>query len=792
PVFTATDATAGRMTNGYNVVAFEVHSSTKTRIRYDNVRVEHLVPSATPSDLVLTNARLAGGQFAFDVVGGDATVVIQRSASPDNWADVGALGSSNVFQENLAGDVTTYFYRARRGQAPVAGADAYTLGKNGAVSVAAPGVLGNDTSAPGSTLTSVLGASAAHGSLTLTPDGSFSYTPASNYFGADSFTYRASDGFATSELATVSLTVTNINAAPVAGGDAYTLGKNATLNVSAPGLLANDTDPDDDPLTAQKLTDPAHGSVTVQINGAFTYTPATDYVGEDSFTYQAHDGTVGSGAATVSLTITNALNAPPAASNDVFAAMESTALVIPAGGVLTNDSDPDGNILTALLVSGPTNGTLSLSTNGGFTYTPATRYFGPDSFTYRATDGSLTSAVATASLNVAMAYSTSGSNVLRYGVPFEWRGANKMDVFGGSPADLTRWGMDIVREPIDMLLTTTNSMQTIVNNARAAGKVTILCAMWYDNDALSGGTTPYPDCQLLGANPTSDSRWAAVTNRWREIANQFKGQSDVWFDLWNEPYWWDDSHGYSDALWLSDMSLLVDNVRSTGARNICLVPGSATGQGHQVFINQGANLRAGRSNILFQIHCYVSKWDVSQATAESRFQAVLNAGCPLLIGEYGAGDPFANILSAARNKKVSTVAWLWKSSDSDNEALLRANGITPNDVSNNSLGSGVRAFCLEQRNGATGPAAPTGLGATAASSTRINLAWTDNATNESGYTVERSTDGVAFVPIVNLSANTTSYANTGLTSATLYYYRVIAYTPTGGSAYSNIASATTQ
>jgi hypothetical protein len=577
----------------------------------------------------------------------------------------------------------------------------------------------------------------------------------------------------------------------VANPESYALGKNFTLNIAAPGLLANDTDGDGDTLTAQKLTDPAHGTVTVSTNGGFTYTPATDFVGDDSFTYLASDGFTVSASATVSLAITNAANSPPLANDDFFSAMENTALVIPAGGVLTNDSDAEGTPLTALLVAGPANGALSFSANGGFTYTPNTRYFGPDSFTYRATDGMLTSAVATVSLDVAMAYSTSGSNVLSYGAPFEWRGANKMDTFGGSPSSMTPWGMDIVREPIDMLLTSTSTMQTIVNNARAAGKVTILCAMWYDNDAFSGGTTPYPDCQLLGANPTSDPRWAAVTNRWQDIANQFKGQSDVWFDLWNEPYWYDDSHGYSDTLWLSDMRLLVDNIRSKGARNICLVPGSATGQGHQVFINQGANLLAGRSNILFQIHCYQYKWNVSQATVESRFQAVLNAGCPLIVGEYGAGDPFANILSAARNKKVSTVAWLWKSSNSDNEALLRADGITPNDVSNNSLGSGVRAFCLEQRNGATGPAGPTGLSATPQSSTRINLAWSDNATGESGYTVERSTDGSTFVPIANLSANTTSYSNTGLTSGTTYYYRVIAYTPTGGSGYSNTASATT-
>jgi mannan endo-1,4-beta-mannosidase len=342
-----------------------------------------------------------------------------------------------------------------------------------------------------------------------------------------------------------------------------------------------------------------------------------------------------------------------------------------------------------------------------------------------------------------------------------------------------------------MLLTSTNTLQTIVNHARASGKVTILCAMWYDNDALAGGTTPYPACQLLGVNPSSDPRWAAVTNRWREIATHFKNQPDVWFDLWNEPYWWDDTRGYSETLWLSDMRLLVDNIRSTGARNICLVPGSATGQGHQVFINQGPALLSGRSNIVFAIHCYSSRWNVSQVTAETRFQAVLNAGGPLLIGEYGAGDPFTNILNAARTKQITSLAWLWKSSDTDNEALLRADGITPNDVGNNHLGSGVRRFSLEQRNGAIAPATPGNLTATPVSSNRIDLSWVDTVANESGYTVERSIDGLNFSPIANVSPNTTNYTSTGLLPATVYYFRVIAYTTVGGSLYSNTASAAT-
>jgi predicted phage tail protein len=88
-------------------------------------------------------------------------------------------------------------------------------------------------------------------------------------------------------------------------------------------------------------------------------------------------------------------------------------------------------------------------------------------------------------------------------------------------------------------------------------------------------------------------------------------------------------------------------------------------------------------------------------------------------------------------------------------------------------------------------AAPTSLTATAASRSRINLAWKDNASNESGFRIERSLDGVTFNPIATVGANKTTYTNTGLNRSTKYYYRVRAYNASGNSAYSNIASATT-
>ena len=285
-------------------------------------------------------------------------------------------------------------------RAPTAAPDAYTLGKNTALSITAPGLLANDLDLDGDLITSLKVTDPAHGTVTVNTNGSFTYTPVSNYFGADSFTYLATDGSSNSAAAIVSLTITNINRAPTAGNDAYTIGKNGTLNLTAPGILANDSDLDGDSLTANKVTDPAHGSVTLNTDGSFTYTPVSNYFGADSFTYQASDGTASSTVATVSLSVTN-INRTPVANDDAYTVLKNSTLNISAAGVLGNDIDLDGDALSAIKVTDPVHGALTLNANGSFTYTPASNYFGADSFTYRATDTTATSLVATVTLNIA-------------------------------------------------------------------------------------------------------------------------------------------------------------------------------------------------------------------------------------------------------------------------------------------------------------------------------------------------------------------------------------------------------
>ncbi len=526
------------------------------------------------------------------------------------------------------------------GTAPVGSNDAYSTPEGTALTVAAPGVLGNDTDPNNRPLTAVLAAGPSNGAVTLNSDGSFSYTPATGFFGTDSFTYQAFDGQAYSDLATVTITVI---APPVANNDTYVAQENTTLTVSglalssgpvlrylfdeassgtapavdsgaapaaggtfmgaatrtadtpqsastgaldltaglgyvsagsvskienlsaltltawvnlrslpanesvlmsdnpsgippagdggwelritnpssntnplsaanfglqfyvyqsqgsysngqavasaalnaadrwvfvavtfdanhvlnyyvgdptnavagagsvtysyglspnsAPfeigstasglgvnrtppawlddvrvygsalsaaqldgirqedlgrGVLANDFDPQGSPLTAVLVAKPAHGAITLNADGSFTYTPAAGFSGMDSFTYQASNGQTLSNVATVTLTVDQG----PTANNDSYSTAENTTLSVTAPGVLGNDTDPNNAPLTAAVVTRPAHGSLTLNSNGSFTYTPTTGFLGVNSFTYQDSDGSFTSNVATVTLTV--------------------------------------------------------------------------------------------------------------------------------------------------------------------------------------------------------------------------------------------------------------------------------------------------------------------------------------------------------------------------------------------------------
>src|SRR2546427_68164 len=141
--------------------------------------------------------------------------------------------------------------------------------------------------------------------------------PALNFNGTDNFTYKASDGQAQSGVATVTITVTPVNDAPVAEiGRASSRDREKISTVSAPGVLANDSDVDGDTLSAVLVSGPTRGTLTLNGDGSLVYMPALNFNGTDSFTYKASDGQAQSGVATVTITVTPVNDAPVAANDD--------------------------------------------------------------------------------------------------------------------------------------------------------------------------------------------------------------------------------------------------------------------------------------------------------------------------------------------------------------------------------------------------------------------------------------------------------------------------------------------
>jgi len=279
---------------------------------------------------------------------------------------------------------------------PVAMGDDYTTLAHLLLEVDAPGVLLNDFDVDGDPLTAELVSDPVHGTVALSANGRFVYTPTLDFNGVDTFTYRAYDGLEYSNEANVTITVT-ANFAPVAADDAFHTFRNQALSVNAPGVLDNDEDADGDPLTAVLASEPATGTVTLAADGSFVYTPTAGFAGVDMFTYRAYDGLNYSIVATVAITVENRL---PVAEDDAYSTPHNQALSVAAPGVLDNDNDADSDTLTAEQTSEPAHGTVEMASDGSLVYTPTTGFAGVDTFTYRAYDGLAYSNSATVTITV--------------------------------------------------------------------------------------------------------------------------------------------------------------------------------------------------------------------------------------------------------------------------------------------------------------------------------------------------------------------------------------------------------
>ena len=274
---------------------------------------------------------------------------------------------------------------------PLAVDDLYTVREGETLKIGEPGVLGNDVDAPGSPLTAFLSSDVSHGSLSLDRNGSFIYTHDGSETLDDEFRYVASDGEKESNLAAVRIVVSPTNDEPSAEDDRVTTEEDVPITIS---VLSNDHDPDGDLLAVDWIGDPSHGSA-VNRGNSITYQPDPDFSGEDSFSYTVSDGAGGTAKANVTITV-EPVNDPPTAGKDSASVPEDESVRIL---VLENDSDRDGDRLSIIEVSQPSNGWVD---NGRteLTYAPDGDFHGVDTFTYTVFDEHGGTATATVTVTV--------------------------------------------------------------------------------------------------------------------------------------------------------------------------------------------------------------------------------------------------------------------------------------------------------------------------------------------------------------------------------------------------------
>jgi VCBS repeat-containing protein len=250
-------------------------------------------------------------------------------------------------------------------------------------------------------LTASLEAAPANGTVDLAPDGSYTYTPAANFHGHDSFAYRVSDPAGASDADAVTVTVTPANDGPAAAPDTYSVLEGETLTVGPDaGFLSNDGDVDGDSLSVLIVQAPVHGTLTHPCrpavtgecdsappeDGSFRYRPTDGFCGEpDSFRYEVRDPSMQAATADVTIQV-DCRHRAPVPVDDVFVADPGAALSVPAPGVLANDRAFAGTQLSVARFEQPEHGRVTLLADGSFTYEAASGFTGFDRFTYHVRD----------------------------------------------------------------------------------------------------------------------------------------------------------------------------------------------------------------------------------------------------------------------------------------------------------------------------------------------------------------------------------------------------------------------
>jgi hypothetical protein len=359
------------------------------------------VNGANAPDDAIVSARINGVEYAYTTVGlyeGKTVYSLEVPADDSSTPGViegGQTGNTVVFYINgmLASPTGAWnggsnvslnlTVAAATNHAPVANAQSVSTPEDNAKAITLTA-----TDADGNPLAYSVVAGPLHGTLSGSAP-ALTYTPAANYNGPDSFTFKVNDGTVDSPIATVSITVSALNYAPIANPDACNRLAGTMLYGST--VLANDTDPDGDTLTAVLVGDPTHASgFTFTSDGTFVYTPVADYSGIDSFTYKAYDGLLYSNSASVTITVT-AVNKAPIITEGASTNVSMSQNGSPSPFNLNlHATDVDGDAITWSINTPAGHGTASASGTGtskAISYTPVHDYIGSDSFDVQVSDG---------------------------------------------------------------------------------------------------------------------------------------------------------------------------------------------------------------------------------------------------------------------------------------------------------------------------------------------------------------------------------------------------------------------
>jgi len=363
--------------------------------------------------------------------------------------------------------------------------------------------LSSDSDIPANTLTYVLVSGPTNGTLATfnTSTGAVTYSPAANWTGSDSFTYKANDGTTDSNVSTVTITVDD--GAPVLGFISnFTIPEMAAFNFTATA-----TDPDSDPFTFA-ITSLVSGFTFDTNTGLFSWTPTEiDGPGVYNFNVTVNAGAQ-SDAQAFTITVTE-VNIDPVAINLSVITDEDMAT---SSVVTATDSDLPANTLTYATTSTPTNGTVTAfdSSTGAFTYMPNVNYFGSDSFTFKANDGTADSNIATVSITVnsvndAPVVTLIGSstiNMVATTTSFVDPGATGNDTEDGPLTPVVTGTVDtntpgtytLIYTVTDSDDATASTTRTVIITAQPVENTQSLCTDGIDNDGDQLIDLADPDC----------------------------------------------------------------------------------------------------------------------------------------------------------------------------------------------------------------------------------------------------------------------------------------------------------